>query len=212
MNYQIIGGDGKEYGPISVEGVNSWIQEGRANGNTRIKKVGAEEWQCVRDLPEFASAFSTAISVPPAGPVTQFPATGQFPQQPMAGQFPQQKPGRLQGIAVMTLVGGIIAPLFSVMWTLYALVAALATFGIGCICLIGPIYQLIAGILCIIQGSKLLGKNPYPYYAKTKNTAIMQIVCVICFDWINLTLGIINLVFLNDPGVKAYIRSKGGQI
>ena len=94
MNYQIIGGDGKEYGPISAEGVTNWLQEGRANGDTRIKEVGAEEWQCVRDLPEFASAFSTAISPPPAGPVTPSPA---------AGQFPQQKPGKLQAIAIMTL-------------------------------------------------------------------------------------------------------------
>ena len=112
----------------------------------------------------------------------------------------------------MTLVGGILATIMSVMWILYALIVALATFGIGCICLIGPLYQLTAGILCIIQGSKLLGKYPDPYYAKTKTTAIMQIVCIICFDWINLVLGIINLVFLNDEEVKAYIRSKGGQI
>ena len=89
---------------------------------------------------------------------------------------------------------------------------ALATFGIGCICLIGPVYQLIAGILCIIQGSKLLGKNPYPYYAKTKNTAIMQIICIISLDVLNMTMGIINLVFLNDEEVKTYIRSRGGRI
>ena len=212
MNYQIIGGDGKEYGPISTEGVTNWLQEGRANGDTRIKEVGAEEWQCVRDLPEFASAFSTAITEPPAGPVTPNPVAGQFPQHPVAGQFPQQKPGKLQGIAIMTLVGGILATLFSLMWAVYALFFALMSFGVGCICLIGPIYQLTAGILCIVQGSKLLGNNPDPYYAKTKTTAIMQIVCIICFDWINLVLGIINLVFLNDEEVKAYIRSKGGQI
>ena len=40
----------------------------------------------------------------------------------------------------------------------------------------------------------------------------MQIICIICFDWINMILGIINLVFLNDEQVKAYIRSRGGQI
>ena len=125
---------------------------------------------------------------------------------------PTIRPGKLQAIAIMTLVGGILATLFSIFWILYGLLIALATMGIGCICLIGPIFQLVAGILCIIQGSKLLGKNPDPHYAKTKKTAIMQIICIICFDWINMVLGIINLVFLNDEQVKAYIRSRGGQI
>ena len=203
MNYQIIGGDGKEYGPISTEGVTNWLQEGRANGDTRIKEVGAQEWQCVRDLPEFASAFSTAISAPPAGPVTPSPA---------AGQFPQQKPGKLQAMAIMTLVGGILATLVGLGWMVYCLLLGIFTLGITCIGLPFAIYEMIAGILCIIQGSKLLGKSPDPYYAKTKNTAIMQIVCIICCDGVNLTLGIINLVFLNDEEVKAYIRSKGGQI
>ena len=202
-NYQIIGGDGKEYGPISSEGVTNWLQEGRANGDTRIKEVGAEEWQCVRDLPEFASAFSTAVLPPPAE---------QFPQQPVAGQFPQQKPGKLQAIAIMTLVGGILATIIGLAWIVYCLLLGIFTLGISCLGLPIAIYELVAGILCIIQGSKLIGKNPDPYYAKTKTTAIMQIVCVICCDWINLTLGIINLVFLNDEEIKAYIRSKGGQI
>ena len=202
-NYQIVGGDGKEYGPISTEGVTNWLREGRANGDTRIREVGAEEWQSISDLPEFANAFSAAVLPPP---------TEQFPQQPVAGQFPQQKPGKLQAIAIMTLVGGILATLIGLGWVVYGLVIGLLTFGIGCIGLPIAIYELVAGILCIIQGSKLLGQNPYPYYAKTKTTAIMQIVCVICCDWINLTLGIINLVFLNDEEVKACIRSKGGQI
>ena len=64
-NYQIVGGDGKEYGPISTEGVTNWLQEGRANGDTRIREVGAEEWQSISDLPEFANAFSAAVLPPP---------------------------------------------------------------------------------------------------------------------------------------------------
>ena len=115
-------------------------------------------------------------------------------------------------MAIMTLVGGILATLVGLGWMVYCLLLGIFTLGISCIGLPFAIYELIAGILCIIQGSKLLGNNPDPYYAKTKNTAIMQIVCIICFDWINMVLGIINLVFLNDEEVKAYIRSKGGQI
>ena len=40
----------------------------------------------------------------------------------------------------------------------------------------------------------------------------MQIVNIICCDGLNLVMGIINLVFLNDPEVKEWIRSQGGEI
>ncbi len=193
-DYQIIGGDGKEYGPISKERVNNWLQEGRANGDSRIREVGAEEWQCVSDLPEFASAFSTAFSEPPAGPVT--------PTSPVAGQFPQQKPDKIQAIAIITLVQGIMAIIGALGW-------ALGTF-----CLWVPfIYGLVYGIMAVIKGSAMLGQNPWPAYQTVRTTAIMGIVNVInCDLFFGMTGGIVILVFLNDPQVKAYIYSKGRQI
>ena len=40
----------------------------------------------------------------------------------------------------------------------------------------------------------------------------MQIVNIICGDGLNCTMGIVNLVLLNDPEVKAWIRDQGGNI
>jgi|GEM_PF-4479439 len=51
--YFIIGGNGKEYGPVSESEVFEWIKEGRANGDTRIKETEAEEWFRIRDLEQF---------------------------------------------------------------------------------------------------------------------------------------------------------------
>ena len=203
MNYQIIGGDGKEYGPISAERITNWLQEGRANGDSRIREVGAEEWQCVRDLPEFASAFSTAFSEPPAGPATPNPpVAGQFPQHPVAGQFPQQKPGKIQAIAIITLVQGIMAIIGGLL------------MGLSTMCIYVPfVYGLVYGIMATIKGSTMLGQNPWPAYQTVRTTAIMGIVNVInCDLMFGMTGGIIILVFLNDPEIKACIRSKGGQI
>ncbi len=193
-NYQIIGGDGKEYGPISAEGVTNWLQEGRANGDTPIKEVGAEEWQCVRDLPEFASAFSTAFSEPPPRPVT--------PTPPVAGQFPQQKPGKIQAIAIITLVQGIMA-----------IIGGLG-LGLSTMCIYVPfVYGIVYGIMATIKGSAMLGQNPWPAYQTVRTTAIMAIVNVINCDFMfGMAGGIVILVFLNDPEVKAYIYSKRGQI
>ena len=58
--YFIIGGNGKEYGPVSESEVFEWIKEGRANGDTRIKETEAEEWSLIRNLEQFN--FSTLPS------------------------------------------------------------------------------------------------------------------------------------------------------
>ncbi len=52
--YTIIGGDGKEYGPVTADQVRAWIAGGRANGDTRIKEVGTDEWKKIADLPVFS--------------------------------------------------------------------------------------------------------------------------------------------------------------
>ena len=49
-------------------------------------------------------------------------------------------------------------------------------------------------------------------FASAKTIAIMQIVNIINCDMVNLTLGIITLVFLNDPEVRDHLRFKGVEI
>jgi uncharacterized RDD family membrane protein YckC len=50
----IIGGDGKEYGPVTTEQVRIWINAGRANLDTRAKALGSEEWRRLGDYAEFS--------------------------------------------------------------------------------------------------------------------------------------------------------------
>jgi hypothetical protein len=66
--------------------------------------------------------------------------------------------------------------------------------------------------MATIKGSQMLGSNPAPAFASARTIAIMQIVNIINCDIPNLTMGIINLVFLNDPEVKDYLRSEGVEI
>lgn len=49
----IIGGDGKEYGPVTTEQVRAWINGGRANLDTKAKVLGSEEWRRLGDYAEF---------------------------------------------------------------------------------------------------------------------------------------------------------------
>jgi hypothetical protein len=64
--YTIIGGDGKEYGPVTAEQVRSWIAGGRANLQTKVKLVGTETWKTIEEFPEITSgAASGGAGVPP---------------------------------------------------------------------------------------------------------------------------------------------------
>jgi hypothetical protein len=57
MSYIIIGGDGKEYGPISSEDVRQWITEGRLNAQSLAKAVSDAEFRPLGKFPEFADLW-----------------------------------------------------------------------------------------------------------------------------------------------------------
>jgi hypothetical protein len=95
----------------------------------------------------------------------------------------------------MVLSGGIFAILLSLVW--------MAT----CVGLVWPgtYYSLVLGIMATVKGARLLGdrawQEPLP-----RAIGIMQIINVINLDLINLTLGILVLVFLGDREAKDYFR------
>jgi hypothetical protein len=66
--YTIIGGDGKEYGPVAPGQVRAWIASGRANLETKVKSAGSEEWNTVADFPELTGqGQGGAVAAPTAG-------------------------------------------------------------------------------------------------------------------------------------------------
>ena len=75
--FKIMGGDGREYGPVSGVVIRQWVAEGRANGQTRVAAEGTGDWKNLADFPEFADLFTpkpapitttTEASPPPAVP------------------------------------------------------------------------------------------------------------------------------------------------
>jgi hypothetical protein len=63
--YKIVGGDGREYGPVSIDQLRRWVAEGRADAQTRVQAEGSAEWKALSELPEFADLARPA---PPALP------------------------------------------------------------------------------------------------------------------------------------------------
>ena len=67
-NYLIIGGDGKEYGPVTETDVRQWIAEGRLAAASLAKSESDAEFRALALFPEFAGAFATSIPVTIAPP------------------------------------------------------------------------------------------------------------------------------------------------
>lgn len=67
--YKIRGGDGKEYGPVTMDTLRDWVNQGRANGQTFVQAEGGTEWKMISTLPEFAALFSPPLTGMSAGVV-----------------------------------------------------------------------------------------------------------------------------------------------
>ena len=51
----IIGGDGREYGPVTADQIRAWIAAGRANLDSKAKALGTDGWRRLADFAEFSS-------------------------------------------------------------------------------------------------------------------------------------------------------------
>src|SRR5579859_2002534 len=88
MNYKIIGGDGKEYGPASVEELKRWFDQGRLNGQSLVRLEPGGEWQPLRTVPELASWFAPATTPPPL----PFASAHPISPQALAVEAPSRAP------------------------------------------------------------------------------------------------------------------------
>ena len=67
--YKIIGADGYEYGPVTVEQLRQWVGEGRASPQTLVQADGSPEWKPLASFPELSGATPPPPMVPPAAPL-----------------------------------------------------------------------------------------------------------------------------------------------
>jgi hypothetical protein len=111
-----------------------------------------------------------------------------------------QKPGMVTAIGVMTLVNGILNILYG---TGVTLLIALGTFGIGLLCAPLTILPAILGIFEIIYASQIVSYPPRRVQP-AQVIAILEICCIAVGDVTSMIVGILGLVFYNDPGVRTY--------
>ena len=67
--YTIVGGDGKEYGPITAAHIREWIRDGRVNLQTKAKYDRENVWKTLGNFAEFSHQTAPAPSVASAPPL-----------------------------------------------------------------------------------------------------------------------------------------------
>jgi hypothetical protein len=119
-----------------------------------------------------------------------------------------QKPGQIQAVGIMLLIGGILGTITGLGLLGYAGMVGVASGGPGFLCCLWPgIYlELVFGILAIVRGCRMLGDNESGTPPTT--LAVLAILCILNADVINCVLGIVCLIMLNDPAVGAYYRRR----
>lgn len=74
--FKILGADGKEYGPVAVDQIKKWINEGRANQETMAQPAGETTWKPLGQCPEFADVLTASPPVVTPGPIAAPAAPG----------------------------------------------------------------------------------------------------------------------------------------
>lgn len=103
--YQIIGSDGEEYGPVSLDEFKAWAAQGRVTAATKVRPVAGGEWVPAGHVPELNAALGAGAVPPRTPPPAGIPVNASRPPS--------------TGLAITSLVLGLgilacLAPLTSV--------------------------------------------------------------------------------------------------
>ncbi|MCU0241821.1 MAG: hypothetical protein MUF51_05305 [Vicinamibacteria bacterium] len=118
-----------------------------------------------------------------------------------------KKPGKIQAIAIYSLVLGIINILLGGFWLLYGLFAGAITLGFGCIFAIPAPILLTTGIFEIVYATQLLA-TPIKVTSPWRFLAILEICNILTCNMFTMAAGIVSLVFYQDPEVAAYLEQR----
>lgn len=200
--YKIIGGDQREYGPVSAEDVRQWIAEGRLNGRSRAKAEGESQWRALAEFPEFRSALEANEAPPP-------PVSGQTPPPINTELWTTEILAREPYVPVgscLTRSWELLKKNFRLLFT-----ASLVIWGIGVVQIVpvlGLAYTALCGVfyggLCLVFLKRIRGEPAEPREVFSGfNIAFGQLVLVGLIVVLVTNLGFFCLCFI--PGVYLFV-------
>ncbi|MGA9776776.1 MAG: DUF4339 domain-containing protein [Limisphaerales bacterium] len=215
-NYKVIGGDLKQYGPVSSEDLLKWIAEGRLNAQSLVQLYGDIEWKQLSTFPEFADVLASK------------PATLSAPGPLLAPERNDERDAALQrvkspaiALKVTAILNIILAVWGLVRTTLFRpnlnqfnsalqqigdpqiqqtiqqwLHLAYGPFGI-----INSLFELIMSLLIYIGATKMQSLRSYEFAYTAAILAMVPCLTPCCV--IGLPIGIWAAVALSKAGVKS---------
>jgi hypothetical protein len=206
--YTIIGGDGKQYGPISESDIRKWIAEGRLNAQSMAKAESDAEFRRLSEFPELADAFGIPAPMSGTAPVLT----------PHAPEGQQAALDKVKVPAIGLIVAASIS-LLEAIWSLFQINATaeklqqveqqfqdnpqaaqmirqMAHLFSGPFGIANYIFQIVIAVLILLGAIKMLKLKSYEFsYA----AAILSVLPCInpCCGWIlGLIFGIWAMVIL----------------
>ena len=197
--YKIIGADGKEYGPITVDQLKQWIAENRVNGQTKVLAEGAIEWKVLAEIPELAAALPITPATLPSAALT-------------AGVVPaaDQVKGPATGLIVTAILGFAVQALALVMNVFGVSFGAMQRRGTpeawvnmfsGTMGVVGGILGIVVSVMILYGALKMKKLESHGWAIAASILALAPCISPCCF--IGLPFGIWALVVLAKPEVKS---------
>ena len=103
--YRIIGGDQKEYGPVTADALRHWIAEGRLSAQSLVQAEGSGEWKPLSAFPEFAEALRAQAGQTASAGVASTPASGAAWSAEVLARQPEVQIGRCLALSWNLLTG-----------------------------------------------------------------------------------------------------------
>ena len=223
--FKILGGDGKEYGPVTADQIRQWISEGRANNATMAKAPDDISWKPLAEHAEFAELFGAkppAVAPPPAGAAAVPPAPAAPVPTPVPAGVPAASDARakalsqVSGPAIALLITAILGIALNALGLavhlmgrafvppLYGMnpdVMRMVQMFNGPMGAVVRIFPLAIGILVLVGALKM--QKLASHGLATTAAILAMIPCLSPCCLLGLPFGIWALVVLNKPEVRA---------
>jgi len=209
-NYKIIGGDLKQYGPITDEDVRKWIAEGRLNSQSLVQVFGDIEWKQLSTFPEFAEALAgrPATLSAPLPLISPEVNDRQAALQRVKGPAIGLKVTAIIGLTMValgfvvniaTLMGYQIIPQQPITDPQMQKVFGALGGGLG---IVQDAVGAVIGVIVLIGAGKMRKLESYQFSMTAAIVAMIPCISPCCF--LGLPLGIWALTVLNRPEVKSH--------
>jgi hypothetical protein len=216
--YTIIGGDGKQYGPISADEMRKWVAEGRLNAQSLAKAESDAEFRTLATFPEFADVFGAGVQLPSAPPPLSSARIGSHETALQRVKTP--------AVALMvTAILNIILALWSLVQMMFSspdlqqvnselaqlnnpqieqFVQKMLHLMYGPLGIVNILVELAISVLILAGAKKMKSLRSYEFALAAAALSTVPCLTPCCGYLLGLVFGIWSLVVLRKPEVKSH--------